>query len=78
MQQMRGFINKYRQKKCLPIADMPILKKSADIADADINIGTPLVAGHQNKAFSIITRWSLKTALKVKGGHHHYLNCASL
>ncbi len=30
-------------KKCLPIADMPILKNSADIADADINIGTLLL-----------------------------------
>ncbi len=31
--------------KCLMIANMPILKKKcryADIADADINIGTPL------------------------------------
>ena len=34
-----------RHKKCLPIADMPILKKCpyADIADTDINIGTSLV-----------------------------------
>ena len=29
-------------EKCLPIAGMPILKKSADIANADINIFTPL------------------------------------
>ena len=28
--------------KWLPITDMPVLKNSADIADADINIGTLL------------------------------------
>ncbi len=39
----KGVISKYRQYrhwKCLPITDMPILKKSAD---ADINIGTSLI-----------------------------------
>ena len=25
------------------------------------------VAGHENKDFSIITRWSVKTTLKVRG-----------
>ena len=55
--------------KCLPIAGMPILKKSADIADADINIGTPLHNDYEKKVYAPAAEYGCASMLAYFNAH---------
>ncbi len=56
----------YRHRNCLPITDMPIWKKSADVADVNI-ISARLYKTPKNPLCMVLLNAGVKSLSKING-----------